>query len=600
MLLSLVLVLGVALAALWYWRAEVARVALQRVLADQGLGPVGLRLDVVEPGLVVARDVRLRGGALRLDTLEVTFDVADVMTASVDSVALRGLRLAIEQGEKGLMVGGRPLIEEAASDPAAEAGGPVLGGLAIGALTLDDVTVVLHRAEGDITARLSTSAAIGDDRVVGGAVKAEVSGMIVGAARSLDLTAGGMTLDLQPGGGAKLGLTAAAVTVAGLPWALDGADLDLGAEGGTITVQLAGGRLRNLQVPERLVPVRLSASAVMKDETLAFEAQARAIAIDGVGADLGGRYDLAKAEGTVRIATLPLKFAAKGLQPKDIAPSLDLPLKAVTGTVSLNGDVAMTGGKLTSSLDLSLADVGFAMDVAAVSDLDMVLRITRPWPLATAARQRISATVASAGESARVEFQGRVRDPTHLGVDRLKIGVAGGSLTALSFEVDLATPAMAATVDVADVDLGEVTRILGVSGLGGSGTLAGRVPLTVRGDEVTIGASRLAAAGPGTIYYRPDDLPPQIAQAGEEMDLVMRALTDFRYQSLAIDFEKAAGGEGFVLLALSGANPSVMNNQPFNLNIRLESNFARLAELVLLGLRSTQDLLGRAAGSVRP
>ncbi|MDD3444820.1 MAG: YdbH domain-containing protein, partial [Zavarzinia sp.] len=183
---------------------------------------------------------------------------------------------------------------------------------------------------------------------------------------------------------------------------------------------------------------------------------------------------------------------------------------------------------------------------------------------------------------------------------RIGIAAAGGTIAAENFDVELRQPAMHARFTVDGVDLGEVTRVLGIQGLDGTGVLDGTVPLSVAGEEVAITDAQLSARGPGVLRYRPDNLPPQIAQAGAEVDLVLRALADFHYDSLGLTFGKAVGGEGFVRLAMAGANPAVMDSQPFNFNIRIESNFARLADLVLLGLRSAQDLLGRAAGSVRP
>jgi Dicarboxylate transport len=102
------------------------------------------------------------------------------------------------------------------------------------------------------------------------------------------------------------------------------------------------------------------------------------------------------------------------------------------------------------------------------------------------------------------------------------------------------------------------------------------------------------------LRYKPERLPPQIAAAGEQVALALRALGDFHYESLALDLDKSAGGDGKVMLRVTGRNPDVDPGQEFIFNIALASNFDRLAELAVLSIRSAQQVLRDAAGRVRP
>jgi hypothetical protein len=81
---------------------------------------------------------------------------------------------------------------------------------------------------------------------------------------------------------------------------------------------------------------------------------------------------------------------------------------------------------------------------------------------------------------------------------------------------------------------------------------------------------------------------------------MLEALTDFHYETLALEIEKRATGEGTILLHLKGNNPAVMAGRPFVFNIGLESNFDRLADYALLALSSAQNVLRRAAGRTGP
>ena len=66
---------------------------------------------------------------------------------------------------------------------------------------------------------------------------------------------------------------------------------------------------------------------------------------------------------------------------------------------------------------------------------------------------------------------------------------------------------------------------------------------------------------------------------------------DFAYDELQVEMDKALDGPGTLRVRLAGANPDVLESQPFIFNINLESNFDRLAALVLEGLTTSQGLL---------
>ena len=146
----------------------------------------------------------------------------------------------------------------------------------------------------------------------------------------------------------------------------------------------------------------------------------------------------------------------------------------------------------------------------------------------------------------------------------------------------------------------EIFKLISIDGLTGSGLLDGPIPLTVEGGKVAIAGGKLVARGPGVISFRPGVLPPEIAQAGESVDLALKALANFHYTKLTLTLDKAETGEGTVLLQLEGNNPDLLSGQPFNFNIRIDSNFDRLAEYALLSIRSAEDLLRRAAGRTGP
>lgn len=573
-----------ALACAWIWRVDLAQAALTRVLEDQGLGPVSFTIERVDFEQAVVSALRLRGGGLGAGRLEVGFHPLDLIDGRIDSVVLGGLVADLANGPDGLLVGGRPLLA-----PGGGGSGSADPGIEIGAFALDGARITYH--DGDDLWRLEASSKAS---LIGGRAAIEgVSATLEGPPGKAVMAIGSLAVDLAGAEGVRVEIADLKLDLPGLPWALEGGALGLDMTGGGLRAVLNAAVLRNLEQPAVLIPVNLSGTAALVDGIADFELKGVGTTVSALALDIKGRYDGALA---AQIALSPLRFAPGGLQPRDLLPMLGPAPEKVAGGLSLAGKLGYGAGKFTSDLALKLDALGFVTETATVEDLKGTIRITSPWPPATAAGQRLTAKVSSGGESARIDLTGQLTARPALKVERLAVDVAGGTLSTGGFSTALDRPAIKATIDVAHLDLAEVTRILGIDGLTGSGSLDGAIPVEVKGDSVTITDGRLKARGPGTLAYRPGNLPPQIAAAGREMELTLQALSNFHYDGLELEFAKAAAGEGYVLLRMAGGNPEALPGQPFNFNIRLESNFARLADVILLGLRSAQDLLGRAAG----
>jgi hypothetical protein len=193
-----------------------------------------------------------------------------------------------------------------------------------------------------------------------------------------------------------------------------------------------------------------------------------------------------------------------------------------------------------------------------------------------------------------VKADAELRPDMSLAVQTLSLSVAGGRLAASPFTVDAAGSAIASTIAVEQVDLAEVLKLIGLDGLSGTGRIDGKIPLKFDDDNVRVDDAALQASGPGVLNYKSDTAPKALASAGEEVAEALHALEDFHYETLSLKVDEESNGAGTVLLALQGANPAVMSGQPFNINIKLESNFDRLADLALEGLGATRTLLRRA------
>jgi len=154
-------------------------------------------------------------------------------------------------------------------------------------------------------------------------------------------------------------------------------------------------------------------------------------------------------------------------------------------------------------------------------------------------------------------------------------------------------------LSVGAVDLGAILTLIGIDGLSGSGALDGTIPIRVEPAGMTIAGGRLVAAGPGVVRYTGAGLPDAITgaqgRAGDALTLTREALADFHYSSLTLALDRSPSGDGTLLVGLKGNNPAVLAAHPFDINIRLDANFDRLAEIFVSGYAAAEGLLRGAA-----
>src|SRR5207302_5161674 len=139
----------------------------------------------------------------------------------------------------------------------------------------------------------------------------------------------------------------------------------------------------------------------------------------------------------------------------------------------------------------------------------------------------LSATIDAAGlPPAKLRLVGQLTAKPALKIERAVLAVAGGDIAATAFTIDPAAPHVETVAQVEHVDLAEITTLLAIEGLSGTGRLDGRIPLDLEGGTVAVASGRLVAEGPGVLRYKPERLPPQIAAAGEQVALALRGLGD--------------------------------------------------------------------------
>lgn len=558
---AIILGVGAAAATAWTMRQPLAQWATLTLLDRQGLGPAALTIDRIDIDGLAARDVSLRGGALRLATLTVAFDPPALMRGQIGVVTLDGLKLAVALQGGGITLGGQGFESSAGNGSA--------GSLSIDRLRLTNAELTVKGIGPPDTIRIA-SADIG-----------------------LQATADGVL---------HLILGDAALSAPGLPWTIaDGAGALTWVDGaGRFEIDL--GKASSMAKPAVVRPVAVKIAGKVAGSKVDFTVQAGiATPRARLAVTAAGRHDLATNAGQATLVMAPVTFQPDGPQPADFFPIVGALPIPFGGTVSAEGKLAWRGTRLTPDVTLRIAGARAQPPGADITDIDAAIRIVALTPPASAPGQVLTATVTGGGlppAPVTLGFQWR---GDRLDIERLEAALAGGRITATPFAVSSQGPlSVATTLTLADVDLAEVFKLIDIDGLGGTGKLGGTIPLRWADGKLAITDGQLATAGPGRLSLSRDNLPAALSQAGEDVALALTALADFHYESLSLGLDKSQAGQGTVRISIRGSNPQVMDGQAFVFNIKVESDFDRLTELALHSMTATQDLLRRAERSISP
>jgi hypothetical protein len=150
------------------------------------------------------------------------------------------------------------------------------------------------------------------------------------------------------------------------------------------------------------------------------------------------------------------------------------------------------------------------------------------------------------------------------------------------------------TVQVRGVSMSKLVGLLEVEGLRAEGTLGGDIPLRFGPKGLRIDRGTLAAADKGRIQVEFGAAQETLAGQGESVNLMVRALKDFRYDVLSLSVTRPETGDLALGITMQGNNPDVLDGYPFKFNIDLTGDLEPILAALQTGRRLTTDLLQRA------
>lgn len=368
--------------------------------------------------------------------------------------------------------------------------------------------------------------------------------------------------------------------------ALDGVEASLAAAAlPQLTLNDAALTLRQpLAFP---TPVRLSGSVSAAAEGIRFSATARATK-GGLRLDVSGVHDPEAGRGEADVRLAPLTFSPGTLQPADLLPALGGGVTDASARLTAEGPIRWRDGVLSSNLRVALSDATFTAGAARVEALNTSVVLTRPWPPVSEPDQRAAARRIDAGltiSDPMATF--RLLSASEIAVAAASGRVLGGRFTMSPMTLRLPEPEIGSTVSLSAFDIGQMVDLAGLDHLAVEGRMDGELVFAFDGGgRLTTLTGALRSADSGTLRYTPPVAPPALAGSdGEGVSLLMRALRDFRFDSIRLDLDGRVESPWTGTLRLQGRNPSVLGGQTFILNIALSGEIYEVIRSALGGQR---------------
>lgn len=590
--------IAVACAGLWIYRIDLVTAAALRVLERQGLGPAQLVIDRVDLSGLHARDIKLHGGAVEAAGVTLGYTPIELLGKRLASADIDGLRVKLSTQGNEVMLGGRPLRPSTASEPASP-----LPALKIDALKLDDAWIALDRPSGRLEAKFSTELAWNGADLRDAAFSVDFVVPMDGPDLALRVAVPAFGLSARDDGALRLDFARATVAPRSLPWIADDIDGEVVWRGDKATVKFAVKNLRNLQTPALIQPLRLTGDATLTGKKVDFALHLHAKTADAkdrLEITVDGRHDVATNSGSANISVPPVTFHSKTVQPAHFVPALEGALPDIAGSVSVSGAARWKDFVLSPDIAVTLADLAVVTPGARFRQVNGEIHLVGLWPPETPSKQTVKGIVEAGGlPPSKFALDFHLLATSVLMVEAAALDFAGGKVSTSPFAVDPKKPEIGTVLRVDQVDLAELFKLINVDGIGGMGRLDGNIPLRLAGKRIRISNGMLAASGPGVLRLGSGKVPAAIGQAGESAKVALDALTDFRYETLVLELNQADNGAGTILIKLQGSNPAVLDGRPFNFNIKFESDFDRLTDLIIGSMAAAQELLRKTTQIAR-
>jgi hypothetical protein len=290
--------------------------------------------------------------------------------------------------------------------------------------------------------------------------------------------------------------------------------------------------------------------------------------------------------GRLTLAKTAVGFGPQAATLADLSPALAKHVKSLTGGISLGGHLSWPDMRVEGAqrFSIDLDDLTVQGPEFGIEKANGKFVFSSLAPLRTEGESSLAMDMLAIGvaiEHPRLDFS--IDGLDHITLHEVSGNFAGGTISARGIDFSPSRPTPA-TLRMSGVSASNLSGLAKVEGLHAEGSLSGVLPvLWTPGVGVSVAEAKLTADGPGKVRYLAGGREAALRQSGEQVGLMLDALSDFRFKTLDLNLD-GGPGEGYrIALALEGANPNLYDGYPVQFNLDLSG---QLDDIIKTGYRT--------------
>ncbi len=297
-----------------------------------------------------------------------------------------------------------------------------------------------------------------------------------------------------------------------------------------------------------------------------------------------GAHDMATATGETVFSLDGLEFQPDGLQPNELVPSLKGIVSAAEGGADGSVRFGWAPDGVTSGANIGLRDISFAGPTLAVTGTLGVngdVALTNLLPVTTDGLQRITVDAVDLDalqlNDGEISFELPGDDTFYL--ERGEFPWFGGSLGVYEATASLSGEAKI-PLRADNIDLKQIFDYVKVNGLSGEGMLTGSLPLVFEQGKARIENGVLRSVGPGVVRYS-GAASEQAAAADDQAEIAFDILRELQYTDLQVTVNGALDGRLEFQMLFEGSGEVSLENAKGRVPVKYRINLdAALLELL--------------------
>jgi hypothetical protein len=318
----------------------------------------------------------------------------------------------------------------------------------------------------------------------------------------------------------------------------------------------------------------------------------------GFQLDFAARTGADGRTGEAWLGPVAATFRPGELQPGQLSQALGRWVSNAEGEIGLRGQLDWSPQGVDGWADLLVTGLSFDGPVARVEKLSGAVFLDSLTPADTGPDQRLTAQSVTAGvplQDVEIVFDVDAENGrTRVRIPRADGKLADGQVFLRDVTLRPFSETSRLTVQVRGVSMSRLVELLEVEGLRADGTIAGEIPLLLGPQGVRIDDGELGAVDQGRIQVEFGAARDPLVSQGESVSLMVRALQDFRYDTLTLRLTRPDTGDLALAITMQGKNPDVLDGYPFRFNVDVSGDLEPILSALQEGRKLTTDLLQRA------